>query len=81
MKISSSDNVWEGGEGRRNKKEWKKGEQKLKRRRWKEEKEGRGKDDAAHRETDEAIVVVRRVDVSTMEIEVVCVRSIRISSS
>ncbi len=81
MKISSSDNVWEGGEGRRNKKEWKKGEQKLKRRRWKEEKEGRGKDDAAHRETVESIAVVRRANVSTIETEAVHVRSIRIGSS
>ena len=36
---------------------------------------------AAHRETEEAIVVVRRVDASTIEIEVVRARSIRISSS
>lgn len=34
-----------------------------------------------HRETDESIVVVRREDVSTMEMEVVRVPSIRISSS
>ena len=34
-----------------------------------------------HRETEEPIAVVRREDVSTIEMEVVRVRSIRISSS
>ncbi len=34
-----------------------------------------------HRETEESIVVVRREDASTIESEVVRVRSIRISSS
>ncbi len=42
---------------------------------------GRKKDDAAHRETVESSVVVRRADVSTIEIEEVRVRSTRISSS
>ena len=37
--------------------------------------------EVAHRETVESNVVVRRVDVSTIETEVVRVRSIRISSS
>ncbi len=41
----------------------------------------REKGNAAHRETDEPIAVVRRDDVSTIEIEAVRVRSIRISSS
>ena len=45
------------------------------------EKEWGEKDDAAHRETVVPSAVVRRVDVSTIENEVVCVRSIRISSS
>ena len=88
MKISSSDNVWEG-EGRSKKKEkgevkreWKKkGEEKLKRRRWEKEKEARERCNAAHRQTVEPTAVVRRADVSTTEIEVVRVRSIRISSS
>ena len=62
--------------GRRRKGGVRKGE-----RRWEKEKEGRGKDNAAHRETGESIVVARRVDVSTIETEEVRVRSIRISSS
>ncbi len=37
--------------------------------------------DLLHRETEESTVVVRREDVSTIETEVVRVRSIRISSS
>ena len=41
----------------------------------------REKDNTAHRETVESIVVVRREDVSTIETEGVRVRSIRISSS
>ena len=41
----------------------------------------REKGNAAHRETVELIVVVRRVDVSTIKMEEVHVRSIRISSS
>ena len=45
------------------------------------EKEGEEKDDAAHRETVVPSAVVWRVDVSTKEMEVVRVRSIRISSS
>ena len=63
---------------RRNKEEEK---QKLKRRRWEKEKEARERGNAAHRETVKLIVVVRRVDVSTIEIEAVRVRSTRISSS
>ncbi len=51
------------------------GRSKRKKKEWEE------KDDAAHRETDESIVVARRVDVSTIETEEVRVRSIRISSS
>ncbi len=47
----------------------------------KKEMGGRGKGNAAHRETVESSAIVRRVDVSTTEIEVVRVRSIRISSS
>ena len=57
------------------------GEEKLKRRRRKERKKVEGKDNAAHRETVESIVVAPTGDVSTIEIEVVRVRSIRISSS
>ncbi len=64
------------------KREWKKkGEEKLKRRRWEKEEEARERRNAAHRETEEAIVVVRRDAASTIETEVVRVRSIRISSS
>ena len=58
-----------------------KGEQKLKRRRRKKEKEARERGNAAHRETAESIAVARRVDASTIEIEVVRVGSIRIGSS
>ena len=58
-----------------------KGEQKLKRRRRKKEKEARERGNAAHRETDESNAVARREDVGTIEMEVVRVRSIRISSS
>ena len=47
----------------------------------KEEKEARERGNAAHRETERSIVVARREDVSTIEIEAVRVRSIRISSS
>ena len=47
----------------------------------KKKMKGRRKGNPAHRETVEARVVVRRVDVSTIEIKVVHIRSIRISSS
>ena len=43
--------------------------------------EGGGKGNPSHRETDESNAVARREDVSTIEMEVVRVRSIRISSS
>ncbi len=43
--------------------------------------EGRTRRVHMHRETEESIVVVRRVDVSTIETEVGRVGSIRISSS
>ena len=71
----------EKGEGRREKGEGRreKGEGRSKKK--EKEKEWEEKDDAAHRETVESIAVVRRDDASTIEIEVVRVRSSRISSS
>ena len=69
------------GERRSKKRMEEGGRTEVKNRRWKEEKEGGEKDNASHRETVESRVVVQREDVSTIEMEVVHVRSIRIGSS